>query len=446
MIDSWPWPTVAPTTALSNIPRYDQLVNDRFDELLKSPYDDEPTMGRTARIVIWSVVGLVVLVAVVFVLVRSTTSVDYAEGDPAPPPSDESTATSTSSSTTSIPDIVGVVDAPEGLGPEPQFDTSTFGEQTTVGESTESPPSRDTFMRGFLDEGAIFTSIGAVGPDGATLFRFAGTIVDPFAVGYAGPGMCVGLWRGGGGSSECMPVGVDVDAYPLFSGHVGSGITAWGGLSDQASVATLVVDDQVLGWTRPVASVAVFEYEMEPGTTVRMDIYDVNGQLIGTADRHPVPPPATPNVEPIEGYGDFSEQDLRTLDRAEVESALVACLADWDIEAEVGERDGPQRYRIDMDVEPEQLPTATTVLARCYLGLKIPVSDPYNADQLAEFYEASVEAAECLNEAGYEVGEPPALDEWITHPIDTRWDPWRILMVKFLRPSDFEAAIELCQT
>ncbi|MCB1245855.1 MAG: hypothetical protein KDB69_01155 [Acidimicrobiia bacterium] len=80
------------------------------------------------------------------------------------------------------------------------------------------------------------------------------------------------------------------------------------------------------------------------------------------------------------------------------------------------------------------------------LGLRVPTRVGIQEDDLIEYYVSSVEAGRCLTSAGYEVGEPPTQEEWLSQPLDTRWDPWRVLMIQFLDPSDFESAVELCQT
>ncbi len=141
--------------------------------------------------------------------------------------------------------------------------------------------------------------------------------------------------------------------------------------------------------------------------------------------------------EPIGGYGDFSEVDLFEVDPTEIVSLQARCIQDHGFPVEVdssGSGFGFER------VPPEQNQLAFAVAIACKVGLNLPPPTTPTAAQRAEQLHYLGLVAECLRERGFDVDDPPSLDEFIE--ADGAWSPYDSLPQ--LTPTEFEQLDRSC--
>lgn len=128
------------------------------------------------------------------------------------------------------------------------------------------------------------------------------------------------------------------------------------------------------------------------------------------------------NVEPITGYGDFSNTEYVDVDWYEVTRLQIQCMRDQGFEVEpIPPGDG-----IDFsNVPPTQHQEAQKTSWACLTGLNLPEPTEPADDQLAEHYDYLLEAKECLEAEGYETGDPPSLDTYIE--TGGQWSPYNLV-------------------
>ena len=195
----------------------------RFEELVTSPYDEEPGVRRPIlRWLLWA--GFAIIAVVVAVAVRVG---DDVEGDP--PPADASGTTSS----------VAIAIEGEGVGPEPQpelaFDTAAFGTEQVLGEIEERTLAEhkermaNPWMA--IDDVAL---VGSIPDTRFELARATGTDTNPYRNSFGVPTSCFVLIDGEGTSSDCFANDQASTTRALFTGLTGTGVIGWGLLPDAA--------------------------------------------------------------------------------------------------------------------------------------------------------------------------------------------------------------------
>lgn len=128
------------------------------------------------------------------------------------------------------------------------------------------------------------------------------------------------------------------------------------------------------------------------------------------------------NVEPITGYGDFSDTEYFDVNWYEVTRLQIQCMRDQGFEVEAI----PPGDGIDFsNVSPIQHRVAQKTSWACLTGLNLPEPTEPTDEQLAEHYDYLVEVKECLEAEGYETSDPPSLDTYIE--TGGRWSPYSLV-------------------
>lgn len=122
------------------------------------------------------------------------------------------------------------------------------------------------------------------------------------------------------------------------------------------------------------------------------------------------------HIEPITGYGDFSEYGPNEIDDVMVMERIVECVADQGLPMYFDPIEGME---IEGELPPEQSERMGYVLEACTAGLNLPTQE-LTRDEIVERYEFTLFSTECLRDEGWNVGEPPSQEEWV----DTWPDSW----------------------
>ena len=118
-----------------------------------------------------------------------------------------------------------------------------------------------------------------------------------------------------------------------------------------------------------------------------------------------------PELDPITGYGDFSDVPYLDIDWNEVVALEVQCIQDQGYPATVlppGNGIG-----LSQEVPPDQVDMFTAVLYARRAGLQLPPSEPPSDEWLAEYYQKQLDTKACLEAEGYSISDPPSLDMFI---------------------------------
>ena len=102
----------------------------------------------------------------------------------------------------------------------------------------------------------------------------------------------------------------------------------WSFLSQEASVAVLTVDGEDRFWQRLRGGIAFFAFTATADLELELRVLTADGVEIGKGDRTRPAEPTQPTVEPILGYGDFSDIPYGDIDRFEVTLLIVDCMND----------------------------------------------------------------------------------------------------------------------
>lgn len=147
-----------------------------------------------------------------------------------------------------------------------------------------------------------------------------------------------------------------------------------------------------------------------------------------------------PSLEPISGYGDFSEVPYHEIDWTEVTSLLIDCANDNGILARVlPPGDG---YTL-ADVPLDQQRHAVAVMQACRAGLNLPDSEPLVGEMLEELYQQLLETMTCLEDMGYDVAPPQSLDSFVeSYPRGESWHPYP--SIPDVTPPEWERINQAC--
>ncbi len=165
----------------------------------------------------------------------------------------------------------------------------------------------------------------------------------------------------------------------------------------------------------------------------RYELIAPGGEYVGPVDGN-----GDPLIfEPITGYGDFSDADLFEVDPTEIVALQARCLQDQGFPVRLD----PSGSGFDFTaVPPEQNQLAFAASIACKEGLHLPAPTPPNTDQRREQLAYLTLVGECLREHGFDVADPPSLDEFIE--LDGAWSPYGSLPP--LDPAAFEELDRAC--
>lgn len=414
---------------------------DPLKELLETQVDD----SQRRPIWPWVIAGATALV-VALVLV-------FVVGDSEDPSSVEAGSSASSTTMLAATESSLVLDdsvVEQGVaGPAPGEALTGFGGEETLTSvdglslvdrrwfegSTESTVYLDVDRR---------VAVGAVPGTQYRVLAMFGTVADPYDASFGAPGACYQLSGPESGLIDCFGYDPPGDPRPLFVGTIGSGFTAWGVLPADASVAVLSVNDANIAWQRPRAGTAIFRFEAQPGDQVELRILDASGVELDSVDRQRPGPATGTYVEAITGYGDFSGMSADQIDPLEVNTLIVACMNDQGFGATllppgttVGDR------TIDTSTIAERDRTAADLAhAQCRAGLNLPDPNVTSDEALRTDYDAMVAIGECLAGLGYPLGSPPPFHEWAATAPETRWDPIRLMELRY--PDEAPEALPAC--
>jgi len=136
-----------------------------------------------------------------------------------------------------------------------------------------------------------------------------------------------------------------------------------------------------------------------------------------TRDREP-----DDSLEPISGYGDFSNVEYAEVDWKRVVELQVECANDQGIPVTVM----PPGDGISYDQVPRaQHQMASAILRACLDGLNLPPYEELSDQQLADLYDRLIETMHCLEEEGYSIEPPPSVDSFVEEYYgEEAWHPY----------------------
>lgn len=128
------------------------------------------------------------------------------------------------------------------------------------------------------------------------------------------------------------------------------------------------------------------------------------------------------DVEPITGYGDFSDFEYFYVNWYEVTRLEMQCLRDQGFAVEAI----PPGDGIDFsNVPPEESEAAERTLWACQAGLNLPDPAEPTDEQLAQHYDYLLGVKECVESEGYETTAPPSLETYIE--TGGLWSPYDLV-------------------
>jgi hypothetical protein len=131
--------------------------------------------------------------------------------------------------------------------------------------------------------------------------------------------------------------------------------------------------------------------------------------------------PRSHALEPITGYGDFSDQEFYEIDWFLVNRLTIQCLQENGFPVTVvSPGDGISFHSVP--VSQNQL--AQQYLEACRAGLNLPEFEWPTPEQLEVMYAYYVALRDCLIDEGYAISEPPSLDPWIDSFTTGPWTPY----------------------
>jgi hypothetical protein len=136
--------------------------------------------------------------------------------------------------------------------------------------------------------------------------------------------------------------------------------------------------------------------------------------LVGDDNEH--------DLEPITGYGDFSNVEYWYVDWYEVTRLEIQCLHDHGFPVEVI----PPGDGISFsNVPSEQMEAADRTFEACQAGLNLPEYAEPTHEQLEQHYYYLLELKECVEAEGYATTDPPSLETFIE--TGGLWSPYDLV-------------------
>ena len=133
--------------------------------------------------------------------------------------------------------------------------------------------------------------------------------------------------------------------------------------------------------------------------------------------------PEVPDLAPITGYGDFSDQAYTDIDWFEVTALEVECANDQGARLRVSPPGDGISGLNDRGGHLSEVFTA--VFEACRAGLKLPEYKELTDTQLEEHYRFLLEVKQCLVDNNFPASEPPPVDLFIdTYYTTHAWHPY----------------------
>jgi len=159
-------------------------------------------------------------------------------------------------------------------------------------------------------------------------------------------------------------------------------------------------------------------------TTTAVSSATVTSTTVVESGGSQTPPPGMPSIpvlDPITGYGDFSDESYALVDWFAVTALEVQCANDQGIPVTVmAPGDGIDFRSVALD----QQVMASAVVRACEAGLNLPAYEQATKEQLARLYEDLLDTKSCLEAEGYVVDEPPSVDRFVENYYEGVWDPY----------------------
>ncbi len=319
------------------------------------------------------------------------------------------------------------------LGPEPLFDTSNLGVEQpllpveTLATSLQQVIAGDIFGGGIrlaIDE--VF-AVGYLPGTTRNVLVANGKINEPNGPGFGEPAQCVSVSGPGRDPSitgDCHQILPDTEVRPIAIGLFGVNWAGWSFLPEGSSVTVLSVDGVDRFWQRPRRSITIFTIEATPETKLELRVLDANGVEIARGDQTHPDEPTPPAVEPIGGYGDFSDTAYADVDWVQVVTLIVECMNDQGFAATIIPPGVGISYN---NIPQDQHWAAGLANSACQAGLNLP-----------EFQQLTGEGWRYLGEAAQSIGRTPRI---ITNN-DALRDLWAELRLDTAVPeADWESEI-----
>ncbi len=225
------------------------------------------------------------------------------------------------------------------LGPEPRFDTSNLGVEQplvpveTLATSLQQVIAGDIFGGGILLAIDEVSAVGYLPGTTRNVLVANGKINEPNGPGFGEPAQCVSVSGPGRDPSitgDCHQILPATQVRPIAIGLRLFGVNwaGWSFLPEETSVTVLSVDGVDRFWQRPRGNITIFTIEATPETKLELRVLDSAGLEIARGDQTQPDEPTPPVVEPIGGYGDFSETAYEDVDWVQVVTLIVECMND----------------------------------------------------------------------------------------------------------------------
>jgi hypothetical protein len=256
-------------------------------------------------------------------------------------------------------------------GPQPLFDTTGLG----IEQPLAPIDGLNSFGRRVLSQDSDLVieeaiAIGYVPYTSQVVLAISGVINNPGQAGYGEQGRCYWVTENETeGLGDCHWILPDTAIRPIGVGLVGRSWVGWSFLPAEASVTVLNIDGVDRFWQQPRSDVTIFSFAPTTDLDIRLRVLDADGVEIGHGDLTRPAEPTEPTVEPILGYGDFSNIAYEDIDWFEVTALTVQCVNDQGYGVTViPPGDGINKG----DVPDEQNRDMQFAMAACRAGLNIP--------------------------------------------------------------------------
>jgi len=262
-------------------------------------------------------------------------------------------------------------------GPLPRFDITGLGVEQPLSAPTDG---LNAFARRVFSDDSnlvigVATTVGYLPNTDRLVFIAIGTINDPGQAGYGELGRCYWVSEDEtGGLGDCHWILPDTSIRPIGVGLFGKSWVGWSFLPPEASVTVLNIDGVDRFWQQPRSDITLFSYTATTDETIELRVLDADGVEIGRGDLARPVEPTEPTVEPILGYGDFSNIAYEDIDWFEVTALTVQCVNDQGYGVTVlPPGDGINKG----DVPEDQNRDMQFAMAACRAGLYIPESSGF---------------------------------------------------------------------
>ena len=152
--------------------------------------------------------------------------------------------------------------------------------------------------------------------------------------------------------------------------------------------------------------------------------------------------PEAPVLDPITGYGDFSDQASWEVNSFELTALVVECANDHGIPLKVSPQgDGISGFN---DAGTHLFAVSQAVLDACYAGLMLPeYADPPD-EYLEQHYDYLLEVKACMETHGWPVSQPPTREEYVANYPGEAWHPYDLIAAPGVETPTLSAVDAAC--